>query len=479
MSYIRPASLGPALVLLIATESSAVTIYVPGDYATIREGLMAAMSGDVVEVACGTYSENDVQLVSGVTLRSASGLPGCVTIDGQGQGRVLLGSDLATTTVLAGLTVTGGVAAGPWPQSVGGALFVEDGSPQVIDCVFSQNTGGHGGAVGFLSQCSPQFRNCVFRENVATGTGGAVNYWSTDDPSMIECSFVSNSATRGGAILAGGQSLRLHACTFEGNAAVSEGGAVSASYVATYISRSTFTANCVTADEGSGGGGAMYLHNDSPAVIEDCLVQDNTAWDRGGGIAWFFCPAGTLRNCRIVNNRALNGDGGGTRLHAAHVTIENSVFWGNTASHYGGALFAHGSFLDIHSSTHVANQASLGGWYSGTSTNVKVNRSIIAFSTGGASGACDETVFLTCTDVFGNLGGDWTYCIAGEAGVNGNMTLDPLFCDAASGDFGLRADSPCAPPGVTGCGLLGALPVTCGTVFVEPRSWGSMKALYR
>ena len=50
-----------------------------------------------------------------------------------------------------------------------------------------------------------------------------------------------------------------------------------------------------------------------------------------------------------------------------------------------------------------------------------------------------------------------------QTGSNGNISEDPLFCDALEGDYRLRLDSPCtAANSPEGCGLIGALPVGCG-----------------
>jgi hypothetical protein len=45
--------------------------------------------------------------------------------------------------------------------------------------------------------------------------------------------------------------------------------------------------------------------------------------------------------------------------------------------------------------------------------------------------------------------------------VNGNISLDPVFCDAPRGDLHIRDDSPCDADYNTSCGLIGALPVGC------------------
>ena len=68
---------------------------------------------------------------------------------------------------------------------------------------------------------------------------------------------------------------------------------------------------------------------------------------------------------------------------------------------------------------------------------------------------------ISCSDVFGNEGGDWVGDLVDDLGVNGNICADPLFCDAADGDLSIRDDSPCAPGQDPGCGIIGALPVGC------------------
>lgn len=57
-----------------------------------------------------------------------------------------------------------------------------------------------------------------------------------------------------------------------------------------------------------------------------------------------------------------------------------------------------------------------------------------------------------------------------------NISLDPQFCP---GTFTLQSTSPCAPEVTGQCGLIGPLPVACGSVSVESRSWGEVKAQYR
>ena len=86
---------------------------------------------------------------------------------------------------------------------------------------------------------------------------------------------------------------------------------------------------------------------------------------------------------------------------------------------------------------------------------------------------------LRCCDLFGNSQGDWTDGIADQCGVDGNISADPLFCDAGTDDFTLDGHSPCAPGYNPDCGLVGAWPVACGQTPAEETTWGAIKAMLR
>jgi hypothetical protein len=81
------------------------------------------------------------------------------------------------------------------------------------------------------------------------------------------------------------------------------------------------------------------------------------------------------------------------------------------------------------------------------------------------------------TSAYCNLIQELHGCFGG--GTYANFSADPLFC---VGGYYLRSDSPCAPGNVHGnvsCGQIGPLPVACGTVSVEARTWGAVKAMYK
>jgi hypothetical protein len=85
---------------------------------------------------------------------------------------------------------------------------------------------------------------------------------------------------------------------------------------------------------------------------------------------------------------------------------------------------------------------------------------------------------MTCSNVFGNEGGDWERCIEEQSGSSGNMSSEPLFCNMGLDNLFLAEISPCAPAHSAGCGLIGSFEVGCASA-VEETTWGSVKAIYR
>ncbi|MBU1699030.1 MAG: T9SS type A sorting domain-containing protein [Candidatus Eisenbacteria bacterium] len=105
------------------------------------------------------------------------------------------------------------------------------------------------------------------------------------------------------------------------------------------------------------------------------------------------------------------------------------------------------------------------GLYAEMGSHLMIENSIIAFNTTmqGLVTVDTSTAALACCDIYGNEGGDWVGSIAGQYGVDGNISLDPIFCDPLFQNFTLQSDSPClafSPPN-TSCDLLGAWPQGC------------------
>jgi len=250
--------------------------------------------------------------------------------------------------------------------------------------------------------------------------------------------------------------------------------------------------NCIFADNHAGmtfdhAGGGMYIDYYCDPSLQNCEFRANSAYF-GGGLAVNHYSHATLENCLFIANDAVRGGGvwgnSTAKLHC--------VFFGNTAD-FGGAVWNNGYNLDYSEScTYTHNSAAIsGGGFQvevGFGSPTQLVDSIIAFSPQGAAFGTNGVVaiFLSCSDLYGNAGGDWIGSIAGQVDLDGNFSANPCFCDVVAEDFRLCSDSWCLPGHHPwGCNqLVGAFDAGCGDcdcggpVPTVPRSWGSLKALY-
>jgi predicted outer membrane repeat protein len=190
-----------------------------------------------------------------------------------------------------------------------------------------------------------------------------------------------------------------------------------------------------------------------------------------------------VQRCRFINNSATQFGGAISLSSGLDIRIENSVFWNNTAGQQGGAIaVTSDARVTLRSCTIASGGAPVGGGVAGRLiARFTFDRTIIAFTGPGTAVGCGQlhTIVATCTDIFGNAGGDWVGCMDGLNGTNGNIAADPRFCGLEVGDLTLGTNSPCSPEHSGACGLIGALPVECGVTAVEPATWGRVKASFR
>lgn len=250
----------------------------------------------------------------------------------------------------------------------------------------------------------------------------------------------------------------------------------------------TFTNGFVTGtcpnDPGTGNycmGGGMLCLAASPRVTA-CVFVGNHADDNGGGVA-VVTSSPVFTDCEFRDNASWVGAGLLTGFPPGDVTLTRCVFQGNAATADGGALYGFGTSLTVSECTLSGNTAGecAGGVFWISPDPLVIDRTIIAFSGGGEAVACGigaSVPVLTCSDLYGNAGGDWTGCIVASAGSAGNLSEDPRFC---AGALTLDASSPCAA-GAT-CPRIGARDVGCTATGagagLETVSWGRLKAGYR
>ncbi|MCP4437754.1 MAG: T9SS type A sorting domain-containing protein [Aureispira sp.] len=374
-------------------------------YTSILEAMDAALSGDDLWVAQGTYylhqggpqGDSSIWLKTGVNLyggfigtettltqrdweNNATIFDGYNSASGTFSSVHIIVADNVTNCTLDGFILQhadsyNGHATELDPvacsNASGGGGSGSTSASAVLNCVSS------GGGL-LINQSDPVINNCIIRDNLAKKGGGAYIMVSTSvspgtfpAPTFYNCEFSNNLAQkRGGAI-----SLDLYTnptftnCRFIGNTCDSKGG-------------------------------AFYLDWDCDPVLTNCLLVENFA-ERGGAMAIDGSSNPVLTNCTVTNNSALDIGAGlytgsyNTSLSNANVvTITNSIVWGNRAQWGGPVDFAI--------------------WH--------------------------ENHF------------DLTYSVVGLGFVSsgvGNITINPMFVDTANGDYSLQAGSPCINTGTT------------------------------
>ncbi len=155
------------------------------------------------------------------------------------------GTDLDSTAVLDGFTISGGNANGDDPYHSGGGMYNYSSSPTLANCSFSGNKAG-GGMSNFYS--SPTLTNCTFSGNSAVFCGGGMGNFISS-PTLTNCIFSGNKADVGGGM-----------SNFE-------------------LSFPTLT-NCILWDNTASYGNEVY-NFDSRPTFSFCDIKDS-----GGSVDW-------------------------------------------------------------------------------------------------------------------------------------------------------------------------------------------------
>ena len=151
---------------------------VPSDAPSIAAAIDSSISGDTIRIDCGTYYEHDIYIPWGVVLESETGDPDCVTIDAQGQGRIVLGERAGScfdTLRIEGITFRNGHAPGlSAPDNQGGAMYLRDSmGARFVNCQFMENQADHAGGALFLTGMEDAvFTDCNFQSNRSGHKGG-------------------------------------------------------------------------------------------------------------------------------------------------------------------------------------------------------------------------------------------------------------------------------------------------------------------
>jgi parallel beta-helix repeat protein len=221
------------------------------------------------------------------------------------------------------------------------------------------------------------------------------------------------------------------------------------------LSSPTIRNNTISGNGAHWGGGIACVSSDP--TISNNTISENSAASYGGGISCYNSSP-TISNNTITGNSAYYTGGGiFCRMHSDPTITDNTIS-GNSATYYGGGIFCLFDSSPTISNNTISGNSAAGGSGGGicydNDSSPTISNTIIAFSSQGEAICCfgSSSPVLTCCDVYGNEGGDWVGCIAGQDTIAGNISCDPLFCYPDTGNYYLNDSSCCVG---AGCDSLG------------------------
>jgi len=409
---------------------------VPDDFPTIQSAINAAVTGDRVIVRAGEYLESLVLANKDLVVVGESGASLTIVRAPVASRVVLIGPLVTRASIFRGFTFTGGEAAS------GGGAFIQ----QSASCTFD---------------------SCRFVSNAARGTaqsssyGGGLYVGQQGGATIQDCEFVRNGAYvneffndgYGGAIYAG-------------------------SDVFMDVTNTRFTSNLAAGFEG-GWGGAVALATASSgaatAGFQECLFDSNFA-GYGGAIDGVGRPS--IGSCVFRYNQGTYGasavsvDGWDGFWITGSIIHDNESVAGQTVSLRGSGT--------MEGNTLAFNQAFSGGPgpFGCIMAEVgvfRVRKNIVARNQAVGIWCDAGGAEISCNDVWGNRDGEYGGVCPDLTGLDGNISMNPLFCDSTKRVFSLRVGSPCAPHDP--CGLIGAVPVGCPDLAVPHSLTGLLELL--
>ncbi len=427
----------------------------------VQSGIDASIAGDEVWVRQGMYQPSSTAAGSesaGILLRDGvaiyGGFDGSETVRGQRDSaahvttlsgasisvlHVIEAQGVGQSTLVDGFTIRDGYGGDNGFAGLGGAgggMYLLDSSPTVVDCTIRNNAARIGSGV-YVEDGSPVFDGCRFISNVSTRSGEGGGIYATVSQGMP------------------GQALSIYDSEFSFNAA----------------------------DQGhwaTGNGGGIYSSDQIVLTVIGTSFANNSGWHNGtfgnavvGGAIAVLGDGAYIENCSFVNG--YTNIGGGI-YSAGDIEIVQSVFSGNRAvvagtcggfdcpsdvpdiaSGFGGAIFVNGfSTATIDQCTIVDNTSDKSG--AGVVAGQGMIQNSVLWGNWSPQPCCGEDPLPVSR--MQNEGASVEYScmqglltgVPGEDPPNpddfpGSHQANPLFVNAASGDYGFLSGSPCVDAG--------------------------------
>jgi hypothetical protein len=333
------------------TADKGALLYVSGGVATVTD-LSATKNqagrGGVLHVGAGT-----VTLTGGNLTENTASSGGAAYVEG---GTL----ELKQTTVSKNTATNGGAANVVGGKLIldgailtenesasgasGGAIYaISPGVVEIKDSKLNGNKAGYGGAMSLNGVTATITGATEFKNNQATARGGAIDLTLSGSVlgnlTMTDGLFEANTSKTGGAFaVRGGSTANFEGTTFKANA----------------------SNDANAGNDRAVGGGALYVHADTYAVLKGVIMDDNHSAKYGGGILSNGGRLTVSDDSEFKNNTA-DTHGAAMYLYGGRATVSNTAFTDNEATWKGVVFIGNNPTVSFENITATGNKADEGG----------------------------------------------------------------------------------------------------------------------
>ena len=256
-------------------------------FTNLQSALNAAVEGDKIFVAAGTYKPSVDPDGSNTTRKQTFLLKSGVAIYGGYNASTGARDVKANKTILSGDFNGDDVGFNYNNENAYHVVAAKGLSAATLLDGFTITGGNANTSSSFLG------------ESFANGWGGAIYVYQSGTHLTINNCVISGNEQLAGALNVRNASPRVTNCVFVGNK--------------------------------SNEGGAAYNSNGGPSYI-NCLFTDNSTLSYGGSVMANAWATTSIINCTMYGNSANSNDGGTIyNYNSSNVTVTNSIIWGNTS----------------------------------------------------------------------------------------------------------------------------------------------------
>jgi hypothetical protein len=297
------------------------------------------------------------------------------------------------------------------PETFYGAVYINNSNINFSNCsvrfnkIYPTSDYSKGGGI-YCKNSTLTLTDCVIADNLSyEGFGGGI-YANSSVLAVNNCQILNNRASFSGSGIFCDNSISvLTGNLISGNKTYYGLGGEDSGAILIYGGETLIEDNEIVNNLSGESGGGIRLFDHVSATLNNNYIADNIAYTVAGGLNVGLCPNLILTNNIIANNQTYFDVAGGIAIwRCENMIFSNNTIYGNSAGTRGG-----GVAINNDSSTTFVN-------------NIFYNN--YAYE--------DQQIY----SVNSNLTVQYS-CIEGGWPGEGNIDADPLFEDAANGDFHL------------------------------------------